>query len=92
MQTPNAPNYYLRRGFDEQYSDYGVPYVAESCSINPASDNITIYGHHMKSGKLFGALDGYTDYAFWQKHPTIRFDTRAGFAEYAVMARVPYLS
>ncbi len=86
MQTPGRPDYYLKRGFDGQPSDYGVPYAAEGCSINPASDNITIYGHHMKSGKLFGALDGYTDEAFWLKHPIIRFDTRAGFGEYAVLA------
>ncbi len=86
MQTPRRPDYYLMRGFDGQRSDFGVPYAAERCSINPASDNITIYGHHMKSGKLFGALDGYTDKAFWRQHPVIRFDTRAGFGQYAVLA------
>ncbi len=36
--------------------------------------------------KLFGALDGYTDEAFWRQHPIIRFDTRAGFGQYAVLA------
>ncbi len=92
MQTPGRPDYYLKRGFDGQPSDYGVPYAAEACSIDPASDNITIYDHHMKGGsrpqsvKLFGALDGYTDEAFWRQHPIIRFDTRAGFGEYAVLA------
>ena len=25
MQTVDEPNYYLKRGFDKQYSDYGVP-------------------------------------------------------------------
>ncbi len=86
MQTPGRPEYYLKRGFDGQRSDYGVPYAAEACTIDPPSDNITIYGHHMKSGKLFGTLDGYTDEAFWRQHPIIRFDTRAGYGQYAVLA------
>lgn len=86
MQTPDSPDYYLRRGLDRRPSDYGVPYAAEGCSIGPASDNITIYGHHMKSGRLFGALDAYTDEAFWQEHPVVQFDTRAGFGTYEVFA------
>lgn len=86
MHTPASPNFYLRRNFEKQYSEAGVPYAAEGCSISPQSDNITIYGHHMKSGKLFGALDGYKTEAFWREHPVIRFDTRAGFGIYEVIA------
>lgn len=92
MHTPGSPDFYLRRNFEKQYSEAGTPYAAEGCSISPPSDNITIYGHHMKggsrphSGKLFGALDGYKSEAFWREHPIIRFDTRAGFGEYEVFA------
>jgi sortase B len=86
MQTPNNPNFYLKHGFDKAYSDYGVPYAAEACGIDPQSDNITIYGHHMKSGKMFGALESYKDEAFYREHPIIRFDTRAGFGSYEIIA------
>ena len=27
MQTIDNPNFYLKRGFEKQYSNYGVPYV-----------------------------------------------------------------
>ena len=30
MQTIDEPNYYLKRSFEKQYSDYGVPYVQEN--------------------------------------------------------------
>jgi sortase B len=86
MQTPDRPNYYLKRGFDRHYSDYGVPYADERCSIDPQSDNITIYGHHMKNGKMFGALEDYKSEAFYREHPLIRFDTRAGFGVYEILA------
>ena len=56
MQTPNAPNYYLKRNFDKEYSDLGTPYIQENCDL-ASSDNLVIYGHHIKGGKMFGALE-----------------------------------
>ena len=47
MQSVNEPNFYLKHGFDKQYSDYGCPYVQEDCDVQKPSDNIVIYGHHM---------------------------------------------
>jgi sortase B len=86
MQTPDRPDYYLNHDFERQYSNYGVPYAAEGCLLDPQSDNITIFGHHMKSGKMFGALEGYKNADFWRGHPIIQFDTRAGFGAYEVIA------
>ena len=86
MLTPDRPDFYLKRGFDKQPSDYGVPYVAESCAVDPQSDNVTIYAHHMKSGKMFGELESYKQEAFWREHPIIQFDTFAGFGEYEILA------
>jgi sortase B len=86
MQTPDRPNFYLKHDFEGRYSDFGVPYVAEGCSIDPQSDNITIFGHHMRSGKMFGALESYKRRDFYEEHPIIRFDTPAGFGEYEVIS------
>ncbi len=86
MQTPGRPDFYLKRGFDKQHSDSGVPYASESCEIDPQSDNIVIHGHHMKSGKVFGSLEKYKNENFFIEHPIIRFDTRAGFGTYEIIA------
>lgn len=58
MQTPEEPNYYLKRAFDHSYSDYGVPYVQENCALG-ISDNIVIYGHNMSNGSMFADLCRY---------------------------------
>ena len=84
MQTPNSPDFYLKRGFDKNYSDYGVPYVQENCLIGH-SDNCVIYGHHMKDGAMFADLCKYERESFYREHPTIRFDTLAGFGEYEIV-------
>lgn len=85
MQTPDSPNYYLRRGVDRQYSYYGVPYAAESCDVEH-SDNVVIYGHNMKNGTMFSDLENYASREFYQSHKTIRFDTLSSFGTYEVIA------
>ena len=85
MQTVDEPNFYLKRGFDKQYSDYGVPYVQENCDLG-LSDNVVIYGHHMNNGSMFADLCKYESEDFYQSHKTIRFDTLSGFGEYEVVA------
>ena len=85
MQTIDNPNYYMKRSFEKQYSDYGVPYVQENCDIE-ISDNCVIYGHHMNNGSMFADLCKYADEDFYREHKTIRFDTLSGFGAYEVVA------
>ena len=86
MHTPDRPNFYLKRDFEKNHSNFGVPYIAESSSINPQSDNLIIYGHHMRNGGMFGLLEQYKSEEFYRDHSIIRFDTRAGFGSYEIFA------
>jgi len=85
MQTIDNPNFYLKRGFEKQYSNYGVPYVQENCALG-ISDNVVIYGHHMNNGSMFADLCKYEHKDFYQEHPTIRFDTLSNLGEYEIVA------
>ncbi len=86
MYTPEKPDFYLKHNFEKAYSAYGVPYIAEHCSPFEPSDNILIYGHHMKNGSMFTGLLEYEDKAFYEKHKTISFDTLTEQADYEVIA------
>ena len=85
MQSKNNPNFYLKRNFEKEYSDLGTPYVQEDCDI-AASDNLVIYGHHIKGGKMFGALESYKEKEFYEEHKTIQFDTLTKQGEYEIIA------
>ncbi|MCM1224730.1 MAG: class B sortase [Lachnospiraceae bacterium] len=85
MQTPNEPNFYLKHNFEKEYSDLGVPYVQEDCDL-AASDNLVIYGHHIKGQKMFGALENYKDKGFYEEHKTVQFDTLTQYGEYEIIA------
>lgn len=74
-QTPDHPDYYLRRDFYKQYSTAGCIYVKEEADVFKPSDNVTIYGHRMSDGSMFYPLTGYTQESFWQEHQYIQFDT-----------------
>lgn len=85
MHTPDRPNFYLRRGFDREYSKHGVPYIQEDCVMG-SSENLIIYGHHMNDGSMFADLCRYKSRDFWQEHPFIYFDTMEEFGIYEIVA------
>ena len=66
MQSLDEPNFYLKHGFDRGYTDYGCPYVGENCDVSKPSDNLIIYGHHMKNGSMFSDLEKFKKKDFWE--------------------------
>ena len=87
MQSPDEPNFYLRRNFEKAYSNLGTPYLQENCDIRTC-DNLIIYGHHMLDGGMFSDLELYKQKAFWENHKYVRFDTLDELGLYEVMAVV----
>ncbi len=86
MHTPEQKDKYLHLDFYGKYSGHGCLYAREACSIDPASDNITIYGHNMKDGSMFAPLLSYGSKSFWESHRYITFDTLMEHHTYEVFA------
>ena len=85
MQTPRNPDYYLEHNFYKEYSDLGVPYIQADCNILK-SDNLIIYGHHLRGQRMFGALEAYKSQEFYKEHKSIQFDTLSRRGEYEIIA------
>lgn len=88
MQTPDDPEFYLRRDFQKKYKVSGVPFLDSESDIFAPTGNWLIYGHHMKDGTMFHDLLKYADEDFYKEHPIINFDTiyKGGQGEYQVVA------
>ena len=84
MQTRNN-DYYLNHDFDQNEDKNGSLFIDADCSIWPRSENLIIYGHNMKSGKMFGTLDKYKSEDYYKKHPAIEFDTIYENGTYQIM-------
>lgn len=88
MYSPEREDFYLKHDFNGQYSDYGVPYLEENCSLSAAgqSNNLVVYGHNMKTGTIFGCLTEYKKAEYYAEHPYIEFDTIYNDGKYEVFA------
>lgn len=88
MHKPDVKDFYLRHDFDGAYSNYGVPYLDEDCTLSETqrSENLIIYGHNMKTGTIFGCLTDYKKADTYSKHPVIQFDTLYDSGTYEVFA------
>lgn len=84
MQTSNN-EYYLDHNFNQEYDKNGSIFMDAACNAAKRSTNLILYGHHMKSGKMFGNLNSYSQKAYAEKHPVIRFDTIYEKGLYQVM-------
>lgn len=73
MHTPDDPERYLRKNFDGNYSNSGVPFMAAECF--EGCGNYILYGHNMKNGSMFNNILFYKDESFMRDHPIIKFDT-----------------
>ncbi len=84
MQTANN-EYYLDHNFNQEYDKNGSLFMDAACDVVHRNTNLIIYGHHMKSGKMFGNLNSYSSKEYCEKHSTIRFDTIYEKGLYQVM-------
>ena len=84
MQTVNN-EYYLDHNYNQEYDKNGSIFMDKDCDAAHPNDNMIIYGHHMKSGKMFGNLNYYTKEDYYKEHPTILFDTIYEEGTYQIM-------
>lgn len=84
MQTVNN-EYYLDHNFNQEEDRNGCIFMDYQCDVVKGCDNIILYGHHMKSGKMFGTLNKYSSESYYEKHPVIQFDTIYEKGTYQVM-------
>lgn len=84
LQTSNN-EYYMNHNFDQEQDNNGSIFLDMDCSILPRSTNLILYGHHMRSGRMFGQLNKYGSEEFYNKHKYIQFDTIYEKGTYEVM-------
>ena len=84
MQTTNN-EYFLNHNFNQQSDRNGALFMDKDCDVLEPSTNLIIYGHHMKSGNMFGTLDKYSSEEFYKEHPVIQFDSIYEKGTYEVM-------
>ena len=83
MYTPRDTEYYLRKDFNQEYSNAGVPFIDGKCQ---PGGHLIIYGHNLRDNVMFAPILNYRDENFYNEHKTIRFDTLDRLGEYEIVA------
>ena len=77
---------YLTTTFDGQKANSGAIFMDMYCPEDFNCDNTIIYGHNMKNGSMFRALNNMTDKEYFWRHHIFCIDTGNGFEEYEVIS------
>jgi sortase B len=62
-------DWYLHHLPDSSYNANGTLFLDSNCSEDFQVGLSIIYGHHMKSGRMFGSLTGYKKQDYFDEHP-----------------------
>ena len=73
QEQEDSQNYYLDHDYQGSVTDFGCLYIPYYGSYD--SDNVIVYGHHMRHQQMFGLLENYQDPSFWEDHRLINYDT-----------------
>lgn len=84
MQTTDNA-FYLNHDFEKESDKNGSIFLDSDCDVLRGSDNFILYGHHMRSGNMFGSLNKYKNESYFQEHPIIQFDTIYERGTYQIM-------
>lgn len=82
--------YYLNHNYKNEYDSYGSVFVDYRCKNGTDSKNVVLHAHHMNDGSMFGNLMNYGgtsgNLEFYQKVPTIEFDTPQADGQYKIIS------
>ncbi len=84
MQTSDN-EFYQDHNVNREPDKNGAIFMDKDCDVLKPSTNYILYGHHMRSGQMFGKLDLYEDEEYYKDHPYIQFDTIYEKGTYQVM-------
>ena len=77
---------YLKKTYDLQTNNAGAIFVDCACNSNFTSANTIIYGHNMKNGSMFRAINDYVKESFYQEHRYVWICTESSQIRYRVIA------
>ena len=77
---------YLTTTFEGKTANSGAIFLDMYCPDDFNCDNAIVYGHNMKNGSMFRALNNMTDKEYFWRHHIFCIDIGNGFEEYEVIS------
>lgn len=78
--------HYLSYTFEGKKNNCGSIFMDVENQADYSSENTILYGHNMKTGKMFGSLSFYKDKKYWKEHPIIWVVTKDKAFKYEIFS------
>lgn len=78
--------YYLTRDYQGYHNVNGAIFLEERVNLSTRPYTLTLYGHNMKTGAMFGCLRNYEDIGYYRRNPFIEFDSIYEDGKYVIFA------
>ena len=79
-------DFYLNHTWKKEPNSLGSIFLEYLNSPDLRDYNTIIYGHNMKNGDMFGALEGYMLEGFWKEHPYVYILSDTGVYRYEIFS------
>lgn len=77
---------YLRTSFEGNPATAGTIFIEKNCRADFSDQNTIIYGHNMRNGSMFRALNDLTDREFFENHRIFLLSTGEELEEYGIIS------
>ena len=78
--------YYMNHDYHGRENVNGALFLDEFTDLHTRPYTLTVYGHNMRSGAMFGYLTRYESTDFYMEHPFITFDTMYEEGRYVIFS------
>ena len=79
-------DYYLRRDYKGYHNQNGSIFLDEAIGLYSRPYTITLYGHNMKSGAMFGCLRQFENLSYYKRSPFLSFSSLYEQGRYVIFA------
>lgn len=86
FQPQEDAEFYLDHNWEGVKSEEGALFVDGECTLFPLNQNVVIYGHNMKNGRMFGGLKKFETLEYLENHKKLTFHTIYEKRSYTILA------
>lgn len=81
------PEFYLDHDYNKKYSKFGTVFADFRAPVmNPKTKSMILYGHSLRSGRMFTELNKYKSLDFYRQNPVFSFDTADGESQWKIIS------
>lgn len=85
--SKSSPEFYLNHDYNKKKSTYGSVFAdARTPVAGGKSRSVILYGHSLRSGRMFTQLLKYKDLSFYRQNPVFTFDTVDGPSQWKIVS------